>query len=87
MEVGREHPLVWTEQLMPVLPLVRMPTVDEAIDFAVIVERGCRHSAMIHSTTLKNSPGGEGDELFAFYQERSLYAGLAQGAPDTPRSP
>ncbi|WP_455382798.1 aldehyde dehydrogenase, partial [Salinispira pacifica] len=44
-EVGREHPLVWTEQLMPVLPLVRMKNVDEAIDFAVEVEHGFRHTA------------------------------------------
>ena len=27
-EVGREHPLVWTEQLMPVMPLVRVKDVD-----------------------------------------------------------
>ena len=34
-EVGREHPLVWTEQLMPVLPLVRVRNVDEAIELAL----------------------------------------------------
>jgi acyl-CoA reductase-like NAD-dependent aldehyde dehydrogenase len=49
LEVGREHPLVWTEQLMPVLPLVRMPSADAAIEFAVQVEHGYRHTAMIHS--------------------------------------
>ncbi|MBE3065642.1 MAG: aldehyde dehydrogenase, partial [Spirochaetes bacterium] len=49
MEVGRDHPLVWIEQLMPVLPLVRMASADEAIDFALQVERGCRHTAMMHS--------------------------------------
>jgi aldehyde dehydrogenase len=49
MEVGRDHPLVWTEQLMPVLPLVRMASADEAIDFAFQVEHGFRHTAMMHS--------------------------------------
>lgn len=31
--------------MMPILPLVRVPNVDEAIDFAVEVERGNRHTA------------------------------------------
>src|SRR5208283_1352296 len=35
MEVDGEHPLVWSEQLMPVLPLVRLRSVDDAIDLAV----------------------------------------------------
>ena len=30
-EVDKSHPLVWTEQLMPVIPLVRLDNVDEAI--------------------------------------------------------
>ena len=34
---------------MPILPLVRVPNVDEAIDFAVEVEHGNRHTAMMHS--------------------------------------
>ena len=33
--------------MMPILPLVRVPNVDEAIDFAVEVERGNRHTALI----------------------------------------
>ncbi len=51
-EVDGSHPLVWTEQLMPVIPLVRMNNVDEAIDFAFEVEHGFRHSASIHSTNI-----------------------------------
>jgi acyl-CoA reductase-like NAD-dependent aldehyde dehydrogenase len=49
MEVAAEHPMVWSEQLMPVIPLVRMRSVDEAIDFSVKVEHGFRHTASIHS--------------------------------------
>jgi len=49
MEVPSEHSMVWSEQLMPVIPLVRMRNVDEAIDFAVKVEHGFRHTASIHS--------------------------------------
>ncbi len=51
-EVDRNHPLVWTEQLMPVIPLTRFRTADEAIDFAVECEHGFRHTASIHSLNI-----------------------------------
>ncbi len=52
-EVDKDHPLVWTEQLMPVIPLVRMSSADEAIDFAVQCEHGFRHTASIHSKNVE----------------------------------
>ncbi len=52
-EVYKDHPLVWTEQLMPVIPLVRMSSADEAIDFAVQCEHGFRHTASIHSKNVE----------------------------------
>jgi len=51
-EVDRDHPLVWTEQLMPVIPIVRMSSADEAIDFSVQCEHGFRHTASIHSKNI-----------------------------------
>lgn len=51
-EVGPDHPLVWTEQLMPVIPIVRMDTADRAIDFALECEHGFRHTASIHSKNI-----------------------------------
>ena len=48
-EVDKSHPLVWTEQLMPVMPLVRVNDVDEAIAFGVETEHGFRHTASMHS--------------------------------------
>jgi len=48
-DVPMEHPLVWTEQMMPVFPVVRVRHVDEAIDFAVRAEQGRRHTASIFS--------------------------------------
>ncbi len=53
-EVDRNHPLIWTEQMMPVLPIVRVKDADEAIDMAVKAEGGNRHSAVMHSTNLNN---------------------------------
>jgi aldehyde dehydrogenase len=51
-EVPREHNLVWTEQMMPVMPVVRVKDVDAAIDLAVRSEHGFRHTASIHSTNV-----------------------------------
>jgi acyl-CoA reductase-like NAD-dependent aldehyde dehydrogenase len=51
-EVPVEHTLVWTEQMMPVMPVVRVKDVDAAIDLAVRSEHGFRHTASIHSTNV-----------------------------------
>ena len=32
VDVG--HPLIWTEQMMPVLPVARVQNVDQAIDIS-----------------------------------------------------
>jgi len=80
MEVGREHPLVWTEQLMPVLPLVRVKSVDEAIDLAFEVEHGFRHSAMMHSHDIeKLSKMARIMNCSLFVKNGPCYAGLGQG--------
>ncbi len=52
VEVDRQHPLLWTEQLMPVMPLIRVGNADEAIDLAVALEGGRRHTAVMHSKHL-----------------------------------
>jgi len=49
VEVDNDHPLMWTEQMMPALPLTRVRNVDEAIDLAVQVEGGNFHTATMHS--------------------------------------
>ncbi len=54
LPVSVGHPLVWTEQLMPVLPLATVPNVDQAIDLAKEAEHGFRHTAVIHSKNLDN---------------------------------
>jgi aldehyde dehydrogenase len=51
-ETDASHPLVWTEQLMPVMPLVRVRNADQAIDLAKAVEQGMCHTAMAHSKNL-----------------------------------
>ena len=53
-EVPNDHTLVWTEQLMPVLPVTVAPDVDAAIALAVEAEGGHRHTAAMHSTHVGN---------------------------------
>jgi acyl-CoA reductase-like NAD-dependent aldehyde dehydrogenase len=53
-EVDENHPLIWTEQMMPVMPVVRVPNANSAIDLAVQAEGGNRHTAVMHSKNLDN---------------------------------
>jgi propionaldehyde dehydrogenase len=79
-EVGREHPRVWTAQLMPVMPLGRVKDVDVAINFAVDVEHGFRHTAIMHSLNVaKLSKMARAMNCSLFVKNGPSYAGLAQG--------
>ncbi len=51
-EAAADHPLAVLEQMMPVLPLIRVGTAREGIDLAVRLEGGCRHTAAMHSKDL-----------------------------------
>jgi aldehyde dehydrogenase len=71
---------VWTEQLMPVLPLVRMASADEAIDFAFQVEHGFRHTAMMHSHEVTRlSRMAKLMNCSLFVKNGPCYAGLGHG--------
>jgi acyl-CoA reductase-like NAD-dependent aldehyde dehydrogenase len=79
-EVGKEHPLFWTEQLMPVMPLVRVKDVDIAIDLAVEVEHGFRHTAIMHSLNIaKLSKMAKAMNCSIFIKNGPSYAGLGKG--------
>ncbi len=79
-EVDKNHPLVWTEQLMPVMPLVRMPNVDAAIDLAVRCEHGFRHTAIMHSLNIaKLSKMAKAMDCSIFIKNGPSYAGLGEG--------
>ena len=53
IEVPNDHPLIWTEQMMPVLPITRVPNVDAAIELAIGAEGSCFHTASMHSTNIR----------------------------------
>lgn len=53
-EGSKEHPLITTELMMPILGIVRAKDFDDAIEQAVWLEHGNRHSAHIHSKNVDN---------------------------------
>jgi acyl-CoA reductase-like NAD-dependent aldehyde dehydrogenase len=54
VEVDNDHPLLWTEQMMPILPITRAPNADAAIKLGIEMEGGNRHTAIMHSKNLDN---------------------------------
>ena len=53
-ESAWDHPMVMAEQLMPIIPMVRAKTVEEAMEKAVIVEHQFKHTFVMHSTSIVN---------------------------------
>ncbi len=79
-ETPASHAFVWTELLMPVLPIVRVRDVDQAIGFAKEVEQGFGHSAMMHSTNItKLSQMARSIGTTIFVKNGPCYAGLGFG--------
>ncbi|GAB4272231.1 MAG: aldehyde dehydrogenase EutE [Candidatus Rifleibacteriota bacterium] len=79
-EVAPDHPFVIEELLMPVIPLVRVRDVYAAIDLAVKVEHGNRHTAVMHSKNIDNlSLMARKCDCTIFVKNGPSYAGLGFG--------
>ncbi len=80
VEVDQNHPLVWTEQMMPILPIVRVKNADEGIDLAKQVEGGNFHTAVMYSRNLDNlSRMAREINTTIFVKNGPAYAGLGFG--------
>lgn len=80
VETAADHPLVWKEQMMPIIPLVRVPNADAAIDFALEVEQACYHTAVMHSRNVeKLSRMARLINTTIFVKNGPSYAGLGFG--------
>lgn len=53
-ETGADHPFVMEEQMMPMLPIVRVKSVEEGIALAKKSEHGYKHSAIIHTLNVNH---------------------------------
>lgn len=75
--VDRKHPLVKLEQLMPVLPIVPVRDVNEAVSCAYQAEQQCFHTAVMHSTNVENlSKMAKVMNTSIFVKNAPSYAGL-----------
>lgn len=52
--VEPDHQLVWSEQMMPIMPVVPVRDVNTAIELAVESEHGFGHTAVMHSKNIDN---------------------------------
>ncbi len=79
-EVDASHPFVFTEMLMPVIPLVRVRDVNAAIELAVEAEQGRLHTAMMHSRNIENlHEMARRINTTIFVKNAPSYAGLGFG--------
>ena len=77
---SEEHPFVQTELLMPVLPLVRVKSVDAGIDAAVRSEHGFGHTAAMYSTNIDALHRmARAMDCSIFVKNAPTYAGLGLG--------
>jgi aldehyde dehydrogenase len=53
-ETDVNHPFVQEEQMMPMLPIVRVKSVEEGIELAKQTEHNYKHTAIIHSHDVEN---------------------------------
>ncbi|MCF0246990.1 MAG: aldehyde dehydrogenase EutE [Synergistes sp.] len=80
MEAKEEHPFVQVELMMPILPIVRVNDVNEAIEMAIRVEHGNRHTAMIHSRNVESlTKMGKLIQTTIFVKNGPSYAGIGVG--------
>ena len=74
------HPFVQHELMMPILPIVRVKNIDEAIDLAVKAEHGNRHTAHMHSKNIDHlSRFARAVETTIFVKNAPSYAGIGFG--------
>ncbi|ADI00599.1 aldehyde dehydrogenase family protein [Salisediminibacterium selenitireducens] len=79
-DVEATHPFVQLEQMMPVLPIVRMPDFDAAVEAAVKAEKGNRHTAVIHSKNVDRlTQFARRIETTIFVKNASSLAGVGFG--------
>jgi len=74
------HPFVQEELMMPILAIVKVKNVDEAIQTALLDEHGNRHTAMMHSKNIDNlTKMARVIDTTIFVKNAPSYAGIGFG--------
>ena len=78
--VPNDHPLIWTEQMMPVLPVTSVPDVESGIMLAKEAEHGFGHSAGMYSRDINAlSRMARTINTSIFTKNGPFFAGLGEG--------
>ncbi len=81
MEVPKDHPFVRIEQLMPVLPIVRVHDFEQGLALALEVEHGLHHTAIMHSQNVSRlNKAAQLMQTSIFVKNGPSYAGIGVGA-------
>lgn len=81
LEVPANDPFVVTEQLMPVLPIVRVDNFEQGLQLALKVEDGLHHTAMMHSQNVSRlNKAAHLMQTSIFVKNGPSYAGIGVGA-------
>ena len=54
VDTFKSHPFATCQMLMPLIPLIRTDDFASALDVAIFLEAGCKHSAYIHSKDISH---------------------------------
>lgn len=81
-ETHEDHAFVQEEQMMPFIPIVRVPHVDAGIAASLKAEHGYRHTAMIHSRNVANvTKMARAMNTTLFVHNAACTAALGSGSP------
>ena len=79
-ETSADNLFVIEEQMMPMMPIIAVDTVDQGIEMARVAEHGYKHSSMIHSLNIKHMTRmARALESTVFVKNGSCLAGLGSG--------
>lgn len=81
-QTPEDHPFVQEEQMMPFVPIVRVPDVNAAISAALKAEHNYRHTALMHSRNIDNmTKMAKAMNTTLFVQNAPCGAALGADAP------
>ncbi|MFH1725491.1 MAG: aldehyde dehydrogenase family protein [Elusimicrobiota bacterium] len=79
-EVPPDHPFIWVEQLMPVLPVTSARDVESAVEFAYEAEGENHHTSAMHSMNVANlTLMGRRMACSIYVKNAPTYYGLGMG--------
>lgn len=79
-ETDADHLFVIEEQMMPMIPIIAVDSVEEGIEKAKLAEHGYKHSSMIHSLNVRNMTRmARALESTLFVKNGACVAGLGSG--------